>query len=306
MVEAILRAIWPDLPMPLTTTRPLQLSNSATASRKVEPKRAARLWIASASMASTCLARSSTVLDGAILSMRDAAGIIGQSIAEPRSLPSELRATDDRFPRTGAGAAGERRAGGGARAQPAPAADAGIPAGRRGDRAALPALDPGERGIDLCLSGRIRRGVPDVLHRTGIQPAQAVQHAPRGVWPRDGAGAAHFVCADRGRLVARLSVAAWLRPRRSARHVLDRDREQAPGRAHAARIRARARDHRRSAVSGLGRGAALDPDPGAGATGGAPCAGAGAGAGQSRGGAGADPVCRPEADARLVPYRGAA
>ena len=41
-----------------------------------------------------------------------------------------------------------------------------------------------------------------------------------------------------------------------ARHVLDRDREQAPGRAHAARIRARARDHRRAAVSGPGGGAA--------------------------------------------------
>src|SRR5450759_1193462 len=170
MVEAILRAIWPDLPMPLTTTRPLQLSNSATASRKFAPRRAARPWIASASMASTCFARSSAVLDGEILSMRDAARIMGQSISEPQFPPFPCPATDDRFRRTGPGAAGERRAGGGgAGAQPASAAGARVPAGRRGDRAARPAPDPGERGIDLYLSGRVRRGIPDVLHRPGIQ-----------------------------------------------------------------------------------------------------------------------------------------
>src|SRR5450759_1408814 len=144
MVEAILRAIWPDLPMPLTTTRPLQLSSSATASRKLAPRRAPRPWIASASMASTCFARSSAVLDGEILSMRDAARIMGQSISEPQFPPFPCPATDDRFRRTGAGAgaAGERRAGGGA----------GLPAGRRGDRAADPAPDPVERGIDRYLS----------------------------------------------------------------------------------------------------------------------------------------------------------
>src|SRR3990172_1808726 len=91
MVDAILRAIWPDLPMPLTTTRPLQLSSSATASRKLWPSRAARPWIASASMASTCFASSSAVLDGNILSMRDAAGIMGQSISEPQFALSRAR-----------------------------------------------------------------------------------------------------------------------------------------------------------------------------------------------------------------------
>src|ERR1039457_1074329 len=166
MVEAVLRAIWPDLPMPLTTTRPLQLSSSATASRKLAPRRAARLWMASASMASTCFARSSAVLDGAILSMRDAAGIMGQSISERRFLLFDARASDERFPRTGAGAARQRRAGGSVGAQPAPAADARLPLGRRGDRAACPALDPGDRGIELCLPGRVRRGIPDVLHRS--------------------------------------------------------------------------------------------------------------------------------------------
>src|ERR1035437_3680117 len=120
MVDAILRAIWPDLPMPLTTTRPLQLSNSATASRKLAPRRAARPWIASASMASTCFARSSAVLDGEILSMRDAARIMGQSISEPQFPPFPCPATDDRFPRTGAGAAGRAAGAASASASPAP------------------------------------------------------------------------------------------------------------------------------------------------------------------------------------------
>ena len=58
-VEAILRAMWPDLPMPLTTTRPLQSRIRATAARKRWSSRAISARTASASMASTLRASSS-------------------------------------------------------------------------------------------------------------------------------------------------------------------------------------------------------------------------------------------------------
>ena len=58
-VEAILRAMWPDLPMPLTITRPRQSRIRETAARKRSSSRAISARTASASMASTLRASSS-------------------------------------------------------------------------------------------------------------------------------------------------------------------------------------------------------------------------------------------------------
>src|SRR4051812_32786679 len=62
MVEAILRAMWPDLPMPLTTTRPPRAAISSTAARKRSSRRSASARTASASIASTRRASSSALL----------------------------------------------------------------------------------------------------------------------------------------------------------------------------------------------------------------------------------------------------
>src|SRR5262249_1382203 len=62
-VDAILRPTCPDLPTPLTTTRPWQASIRPTASRKRSSRRAASALTASASIASTLRARSSAGVD---------------------------------------------------------------------------------------------------------------------------------------------------------------------------------------------------------------------------------------------------
>ena len=59
MVEAILRAMWPLLPMPLTTTRPVRAAISSSAARKRSSSRSISARTASASMASTRRASSS-------------------------------------------------------------------------------------------------------------------------------------------------------------------------------------------------------------------------------------------------------
>jgi hypothetical protein len=61
---------WPDLPMPLTITRPRQLRISTSACRKSPSIRAASASTASASMRSTWRARSSAFAEGCILLMR--------------------------------------------------------------------------------------------------------------------------------------------------------------------------------------------------------------------------------------------
>src|SRR5581483_11163510 len=65
-VEAILRAICPDLPMPLTTTRPVRRWISSTASRNRPSRRSARARTASASMESTLRASSRAALGAAL------------------------------------------------------------------------------------------------------------------------------------------------------------------------------------------------------------------------------------------------
>src|SRR3990172_4048092 len=61
MVEAILRAMCPDLPIPLTITRPLQARISDTAARNRSSRRAIMARTASASIARTRRASSSAV-----------------------------------------------------------------------------------------------------------------------------------------------------------------------------------------------------------------------------------------------------
>ena len=66
-----------------------------------------------------------------------------------------------------------------------------------------------------------------------------------------------------GAAAARRAVAGRPRARRHPRHVLDRDRVEAAGRARRARQRARPRGDRRAAVPGPRGGAAAGADPGA-------------------------------------------
>ena len=58
-VDASLRATWPDLPMPETTTRPPQRSISSTAATKGPPSRPASEEMARASVSSTSRASAS-------------------------------------------------------------------------------------------------------------------------------------------------------------------------------------------------------------------------------------------------------
>ena len=68
-VEAILRAIWPDFPMPLTMTRPRQLRISDSASRNALSTRSIKASTASPSMRSTWRARSRALDEGAMVFM---------------------------------------------------------------------------------------------------------------------------------------------------------------------------------------------------------------------------------------------
>src|SRR6202049_263192 len=59
-VAAMLRAIWPDLPMPVTTTRPRHSNSARAAARNAAPRRASSARMAAASVASTARASLST------------------------------------------------------------------------------------------------------------------------------------------------------------------------------------------------------------------------------------------------------
>src|SRR4051812_706214 len=92
MVEAILRAMCPDLPMPLTTTRPLLPLMSSTACTKRSSNRSASARTASDSMASTRRASSNALVLLVFCGTR-AAFIIGREyspVTGTVSLPSVL------------------------------------------------------------------------------------------------------------------------------------------------------------------------------------------------------------------------
>src|SRR5258705_4845962 len=89
MVEAILRAMWPLLPMPLTTTRPLRPAISSIAATKRSSSRSASARTASASMARTRRASSSTLVSLVFL-LRRAAFIMGPEYSPMTSLASVL------------------------------------------------------------------------------------------------------------------------------------------------------------------------------------------------------------------------
>src|SRR5919201_3477557 len=79
MVEAILRAMWPLLPMPLTTTRPLRVAMSSSAARNRSSNRSISARNASASIESTRRASSSALI-WLFFCARRAAFIIGWGV----------------------------------------------------------------------------------------------------------------------------------------------------------------------------------------------------------------------------------
>ena len=178
-VEAILRAMWPDLPMPLTTTRPLQLEDQRHA-RRESARRGARssARTASASISSTWRASSSALSRrwrgrGIACTTLSWAQSISPLTTPP--LAATMHDAASRSPLILLAAAVLVvvlfRA-------PAPAGDARLPA-RRAWRIGPARAGPGRRTReDDALPRRVRRRVPDVLDRPGVQPAAADGDAP--------------------------------------------------------------------------------------------------------------------------------
>ena len=152
-------------------------------------------------------------------------------------------------------------------------------------------------------AGRDRRGVPDVQHRAGVQPAQARHDAPHRVRPGRAQVRRHLADRVGDRRRARRRVAGGADPGRRAGDVFHRDSRQDARGAPRAQLAARPADHRHPAVPGSRGGAAADPDPGARGRHGRPRGQPGPGARQGGGGAGDAAVPRPAADARLVSPR---
>src|SRR5712671_3797450 len=169
----------PDLPMPLTSTRPRRSRMRETAARKRSSTRSIRARTASASMASTRRARSSTALGTDFCAGFGAAFIIAVEYS-PTGV-AIFYADDGEFPAIRARSAREQRAGG----RRVPEAEAAGHDRLRGDRArdraarARPGVGPGRDAPPR----RVRRGVSDVLDRPGVQPGEAAVDAPRGVRP---------------------------------------------------------------------------------------------------------------------------
>ena len=161
---------------------------------------------------------------------------------------------------------------------------------------------------------RVRRRLPDVHARAGVQPAQAGEPAQLRVRARAGAGRRHDrpgdaggvrVSAGLGRPVGagRPRLARGDRDRRRAGDVLDGAGEQDADREPRTRNRARRRVVRHPAVPGPGADPAADPDAGAGREGVGIVVAADLRLGRGQGGAAAVPAAavRSAVDARLVP-----
>mmetsp|Transcript_15007 Transcript_15007/g.58784 ORF Transcript_15007/g.58784 Transcript_15007/m.58784 type:complete len:884 (-) Transcript_15007:2370-5021(-) len=208
-----------------------------------------------------------------------------------------------------------RRAGCGGLPLAEAAADAGLSGGGGADRAECLGLRA--RLGQHRISRRVRRRVPDVRHRAGVQPAQAARAQDRRVRPGPDAGGADHrrrgagQCAAGGRVLdAGPQLGAGLAGRAGAGGVdgdeLDRHRRQAAGRAAGAGEPAWPAGDGRAAVPGPGRGAAAGADPGAEQQ--RWPDGRGPGLGRAQGGGAADPAAlwRPEADALVAHAGGAA
>ena len=249
-VEAILRPMWPDLPMPVTTTRPLvsRIMRCAGEERFAEAvlQRAHRVGLDvehAARELEKCSA-SESAWGCSRFVMRE----------------SINRFHDARRPSGGPDPARLRGRGGGALPPAVDAGDPRLPHRGRGHRPARARLRSRDR--KPALPGGIRRGLPHVLRGARVQPA-AADHAPHRVRLRRRAGgrgdrARHRRLDRRGALVAR----GHHRGRR-ARDVLDRDHLEDARRAHAAAYRLRPPDHGRAAVPGPRGDPAPGADPGA-------------------------------------------
>ena len=120
--------------------------------------------------------------------------------------------------------------------------------------------------------GRVRRGVPDVRDRAGVQPGQAALDAQPRVRARPVAGCRHHAAGHAGHLGLGLADAPALGHELADRagtvrrpgHEQHGHRGQADGRAAGAGVGTRQTGHGRVAVPGSGRGAAAGADSGAG------------------------------------------
>src|SRR3954469_15221680 len=127
-VEAILRAMWPDLPMPLTITRPRRCRIRSSAATKRESSRSVSACTACASMASTLRASVSaevarlSAFSSILVCAWRTAFIIGGEYS-PRHWGYRPYGHDHDLPAIGADPPRERRARRGGVSQLAPAGD---------------------------------------------------------------------------------------------------------------------------------------------------------------------------------------
>src|SRR6266581_4060435 len=311
MVAAILRATWPDLPIPLTTTRPWHDRTSRTAATKDSPTRSPMARTASASMRSTrwALSRTRSAVGGGFIAaeawigsgwrQRGDAAMMAQDYNKAPTPARDGQHAADRAAPSGRGGDDRHRL-----PLDQPAAGARLPDRRRGDRTL--GAEPDSRYRGNPPPGRIRRRLPDVLDRPGVLAAAPVQHEAHRL--RRGPGAGGAVAGDHrgGGGAVRPGLAGRFRPRRRAGDVLDGGAVEAPLRASRTRFQARPRGDRGAAVPGSRRRAAVDPGAGAVGPGRRTGRQPGAGAAQGRHRPRCRAVSRPAADAGLVLRRGPA
>src|SRR3989344_1866907 len=288
-VAAILRPTWPLLPMPITTTRPRACSTINTASANTPSTRAASPVSAAASMSKVSRARRracSASKGGSVAGTGVIRWILstGHACAGGRFFALALAWTLLRTENT-EGRRKARIASNHVLTRPhlalpvgRSAGCCGLPQPQAATHARLPGCGGAHRppcaGADAELGrgaapGRVWRGVPDVRHRAGVQPAQAARHAAPGVRPGTDAGG-----ADDGGGHRRGTGALPLGGRRVGYGLADgagalgRDGDeqyghcgQAHGRAGRARKRTWPPRDGYSAVPGSGRGAAAGVDP---------------------------------------------
>ena len=214
-VAASLRATWPDLPMPDTTTRPRHREISSTAATNGAPSRCCERAIASASVASTSAGERAARAPrrrarGRGRAWRAAqARLRGHASPVYRRLPSAAVLHDGGIARATGWRGAHRRGCHSPTPMPqtlqlilvllAARSSWSSSAGSRGcrrssatcssaSRVGPHALGVGARRRATPLPRRVRHRVPDVLDRARVQPAAAARDAPRGVRPRARAG----------------------------------------------------------------------------------------------------------------------
>ena len=204
-VDAILRPMWPDLPIPQTTTRPRQprmISIACTNADRAAPSAPRRRAPRCRGLRARDRAHTARAVRGCMRRVCAASWAVcrHRMTVASRSVPiaRPLRGYSRRAHRAishvhslqlgivAARCSGHRR---GRVSQPEAAAAARLPGRRRRDRSAR--ARPHSRYTGLACARGVRRRVPDVQHRAGIQPAEAGHHAPHRLRAGHGAGAGH-------------------------------------------------------------------------------------------------------------------